>query len=328
MNAQKRSFSKPLPGLVLYAFSTLVVIALYLFFKEPASEEPAGTLEGRFDSSIIYEMGDSTLHYREAALSNLLLMGIDREGDTPSTISSQEGGQADFLLLVTADREHRTMTLTHMDRDTMVSMDTYGVFGDKSGTITTQLCLSHAFGLTEEERCQNTVEAVSGLFGGIVIEGYVALDMEDIGALNDALGGVTVTLEDDFSSVDSDMTPGSTLSLTGQQAEIFVRYRSMLSNATNENRMKRQRAYMTSALAMLEGADTAFLNSLLETMGDRLYTNLTASELGEYLNRWNAYDKGGIQTMEGVHALDDEGFVAFYPDTGWLEEYITKTFFA
>lgn len=327
MNKQNRFFSKPLPGLALYAFSALVVIALCFFFKEPASEEPVGTLEGRFDSSIIYVNGDTTLHYREAALTNLLLMGIDREGDAPTALSAQAGGQADFLLLLTADREHRTMTLTHVDRDTMVTMDTYGVFGDRAGTVTAQLCLSHAFGTTEEERCQNTVKAVSNLFGGIVIEGYVALDMGDIGTLNEALGGVTVTLEDDFSMVDAAMTPGSTLTLTGKQAEIFVRYRSMLENSTNENRMKRQRAYMASVLSMLEEADTAFLNSLLETMGDRLCTNLTAGELGEYLNRWNTYDKGDIGVMEGVHTLDEEGFAAFYPHETWLEPYIQRTFF-
>lgn len=327
MNNHHRSFPKNLSWLFLYALALVLVVALWLFFREPAQEEPAGTLEGRFDSSITYAAGDTTLHYREAALTNLLLLGVDREGDTPAAVSSQEGGQADFLLLITTDREHRRITLTHIDRDTMVTMDTYGVFGDKSGTITTQLCLSHAFGATEVERCQNTVEALSGLLGGIVIDGYVAMDMRDIGDFNDALGGVTVTLEDDFSMVDSAMTKGSTLTLEGKQAEIFIRYRSMVANPTNESRMKRQRMYMTSALEMLEGADTAFLNSLLETMGDRLCTNLTAGELGEYLNRWNAYDKGDIQTMEGVHALDEEGFVAFHPDEVWLEQYITETFF-
>ena len=56
--------------------------------------------------------------------------------------------------------------------------------------------------MTEEASCENTLNAVENLLEGADIEYYVAMNMDAIGILNDALGGVTVTLEDDFTAAD------------------------------------------------------------------------------------------------------------------------------
>lgn len=48
---------------------------------------------------------------------------------------------------------------------------------------------------------------------GEFIDFYVAMNMDGISELNDLAGGVTVTLEDDFSSIDPAMTKGTTLTL-------------------------------------------------------------------------------------------------------------------
>lgn len=306
-------------NLALYAGAALVVTVACLALREQPKAEPLGDLEGRFDSQITYPLEDTTAHYREAELTNLLLMGIDRtEGETT-------GGQADFLLLLTADRQDRTLTLTHIDRDTITQMDIYGIFGDRAGSITTQICLAHAFGATEEQRCENTVNAVSGLFGGIVIEGYIAMDIAGIQGLNDALGGVTVTIEDDFSNEDPSMVPGKTITLTGKQAEIFLRYRSHVADGTNANRMKRQRVYLTAAMELLK--EEGQVENLLEAMGSAISTNLTQQELLTCADRWQHYAVGPIQTMEGKHTMDDDGFVAFYEDEEWLETYLLTHFF-
>lgn len=318
MNTHDRPLWK---GLCLYALAALAVGVLCLVFREPTRQEPLGQLEGRFDSAITYERDGTIFHYREMTLTNLLIMGIDRqEGD-------QLAGQTDFLLLLTADRESRTLSLTHIDRDTITEIGTYGIFGDRAGTLTTQICLAHAYGATEDQRCGNTVQAVSDLFGGIVIDGYIAMDIGGIARLNEALGGVTVTLEDDFSRIDATMVPGKTLTLTGKQAEIFVRYRSDVANGTNENRMARQRTYLAAVLAILEAADAEFLENVLTAMGPEIYTNLAQNTLADYADRWKTYEKQEIQPLLGRHALGEDGFVAFYPEAGWLEGYLLEHFF-
>lgn len=67
----------------------------------------------------------------------------------------------------------------------------------------------------------NTEKAVSDLFAGIPIDYYVTMDLDGISTFNDALGGVTVTLEDDFSQIDPEMVKGTTICLQGKQAEIL-----------------------------------------------------------------------------------------------------------
>lgn len=153
------------------------------------------------------------------------------------------------------------------------------------------------------------------------------MDMEDIATLNDALGGVTVTLEEDFTQEDPSMIPGTTMTLTGNQAEIFVRYRATVADGTNANRMKRQRTYMTAVLEMLETEDGVSAQALLEAMGAEIYTDLTQQELLSDFDRWSLYHRETIQTMEGRHTVDEDGFVAFYPDEQWLESYLLQHFY-
>lgn len=309
-------------NITLYVAGVLAVGAVCLALRQPQMPEATGDLTGRFLSSITYQTGTATYHYREAALTNLLLLGTDQ--GTEEALTAQDGGQADFLLLLTADRENRTLHLTHIDRDTIAQIDTCGLFGDPAGTITTQICLSHAFGITPAQRCENAANAVSRLLGGIVIDGYLALDRRDIARLNDALGGVTVTLEDDFSAEDPSMVPGATLTLTGQQAEIFLRYRSTVADGTNQNRMARQRTYLQAAAQILKAADADLLEALMDS---GVCTDLTTERLLEDWSRWKDYDRQPIRTLGGTYALDDSGFVAFYPDEDRLESFLTSLFF-
>lgn len=69
-----------------------------------------------------------------------------------------------------------------------------------------QICLAHGYGVDKQERCKNTLASVQALLGGQSIELYVEIPLDGIGALNDLLGGVTVTLLDDFTASDPTMT--------------------------------------------------------------------------------------------------------------------------
>ena len=71
------------------------------------------------------------------------------------------------------------------------------------------------------------------------------MNLDGISALNDVAGGVTVTLEDDFSMIDPEMTQGRQITLVGDQAEIYVRSRMSMEVGTNEARMVRQQNYIS-----------------------------------------------------------------------------------
>ena len=88
------------------------------------------------------------------------------------------------------------------------------------------------------------MKAVSGLLGGIVINGYYEIHMQDIGKLNETVEGVTVTIESDFSKVDPSLKQGETITLNGEQAYHFLQNRTEVDDGGNVSRMKRQKQYM------------------------------------------------------------------------------------
>lgn len=65
-----------------------------------------------------------------------------------------------------------------------------------------QLSLAHSMGPDQNMRAENTVDAVSTLLKGQKINGYAMINMSAIQVVNDMVGGVTVTIEGDFSERD------------------------------------------------------------------------------------------------------------------------------
>ena len=293
--------------------------------------EPVGSLDGRFASDkLTLRYANRTWVYRKRDLTNLLLIGVDwAEMHSPAS-SGRYAGQADFLLLVTFDKKNKSVSTLQIDRDTMTDVRVYSPFGDYTGVRETQICLSHAYGATAEENCENTVWAVGRLLGNIPIDGYMALDMSGITALNDALGGVTVTLEEDFSSLDPQMVKGATITLQGKQAETFVRGRTGVGDGTNAARMRRQKAFMQKAADLIaEGLerDPNYAGTLLDSLSSHITMNITR---GWLINK--AYESGGymrtdMQTLAGSHTIGADGFTEFHADMDALNDLLTASFF-
>lgn len=318
-------------AVVLYAGILLGIHAVGSRLEQSDVREPVGSLEGRFTSDdLILQAQGRTWTYRERDLTNILLIGTDWDEQRLEAADSRYAGQADFLMLVTLDQENKTTSFLQIDRDTLADIRIFGPFGDLAGTRRTQICLSYAFGDTPQTACENTVWSVSQLLGGIPIEGYFAMSMDGIVALNDALGGVTVTLEDDFSHLDAKMTKGATLTLQGKQAEYFVRGRMDVGEGTNRSRMKRQGAFISAALERIEegmSGDMNFVSDVLDAVSDYVTTEL---ERGWLINR--AYESQGYETNDirqiaGEHGVGEDGFVEFTVDQDALNDLLVSIFF-
>jgi anionic cell wall polymer biosynthesis LytR-Cps2A-Psr (LCP) family protein len=70
------------------------------------------------------------------------------------------------------------------------------------GTSEIQIAYAHAVGDGGAFSCENVVEAVSNYLGGVDIQSYIAMNIDSIAKINQLVGGVTVTIEDDFSAID------------------------------------------------------------------------------------------------------------------------------
>lgn len=271
---------------------------------------------------------DGTSYRRRKNVTSILLMGIDRANDTVVT-GYRNGGQADFLQLVVIDSDEQKITRLQIDRDTMTPITILGVLGNQSGVRTSQICLSHGFGDGKEQSCELTVSAVSNLLLGTPIDSYIAMNLDGISILNDTVGGVTVTLEDDFSALDASMTPGRTMTLVGDQAEIFVRSRRNIGVGTNEARMARQQQYIARLAEQLDGliqADEAFIGSLYDELKPYLITNLSR---GALINRaWTSRAYGRtLHEIEGTYQVGTDEFMQFYADETVLQQIVLELFY-
>lgn len=292
--------------------------------------ETVGSLDGRFtDTTLTMQYADRAWTYRKKDLTNILLMGVDWE-ELDESNTERYAGQADFLLLMTIDQKNKTVSTIQLDRDTMTDVRIYGPFGNYTGTQELQICLSHAYGDSDTTNCENTVWAVSNLLQNIPIDGYIALDMSAITILNDTLGGVTVTLEDDLSSLDPAMTKGTTLTLQGKQAEYFARSRMSIGDGTNSSRMRRQREFIRSAEELLAekiNSDTSFVGTIFDALDGHMTTNV---ERGWLINKAYVcaeYERTDTQTLVGTHSIGEDGFMEFHVDTDALKDLVATNFF-
>ena len=144
----------------------------------------------------------------------------------------------------------------------MTDVPVLGIGGRPAGSVYGQLALAHTFGTGLEDSCDNTVKAVSDLLLGAPIDHYMALNMDAIPIANDAVGGVTVKVTDDFSAIDPSLPMGE-VTLRGEQATTFIRTRKGLGDQLNLSRMQRQKVYMEGFLEALRakraGSDSFLL---------------------------------------------------------------------
>ena len=271
---------------------------------------------------------NGTTYRKKDDLTVILAMGVDHE--TQDEYEYRKAGQADFLRLVVLDGKNKTVQQLQIDRDTITPVTVLGVLGDRYEPVTQQICLGYAFGDGRQSSCEVTVEAVENLLGGQKIDQYLSMGLDGISTLNDLVGGVKVTLEDDFSSIDPAMTKGTTLTLHGDQAEIFVRTRRSIGVGTNEARMARQEQYISQLSSLLDAEvqqDQNFVLAAYDTMEPYLYTNIPRGQLAN--EAWAAKDYQRLDTIkpEGIYQVGDDGFMEFYPDASSLQKAVLQLFY-
>ena len=263
-------------------------------------------------------------------ITPILLIGVDRgEGDGEQW-GYQRGGQADFLLLVVIDSSEKKVSMLQIDRDTITDVETLGVLGNVIGTRKLQIALSHSYGKTQEDNCAYTIKTVSNLLQGQPLELYFSMNMAAIGRLNDLLGGVTVTMQEDHTKINPAFTKGATITLMGNDAFDYVHSRMYVDDGTNTSRMKRQLNYMNAArdklLKKLTG-EKGFENTLFDTLGDDLYTNISRGRLINEAAKASQYKVEPITQMQGEHMVGRDGYMEFHADEEFLINWVLSVFY-
>ena len=264
----------------------------------------------------------------------ILIMGIDDREDIGSSQFAIHNSQADVLYVYAVDHKNKTYQAIQLNRETMTGIQTYNADGTKDTIAEAQICLAHSYGKTEQGRCLNTVDAVSGLLFNMRVDHYISLRMDAISILNEQVGGVTVTVPAGLEAADPAFKEGAKVKLQGKQAELFVRSRMSLENDTNEFRMERQqifmKAWMEQANAKMD-SDSGFALGLVLSLSDYMTSDMSANALSDLANQLKEYENLGTVKTIGETLLESEAkisaFREYYVDSDDLERKVIDLFY-
>ena len=265
-------------------------------------------------------------------ITTILFAGIDKHADQ-MTGTFGTYGQADCIIVCALDTESGNYKMMAVSRDSMVDVDQYDSNGNFVRTHNEQICLAHAYVDGAEGSCENLKRSVSRLMFGIPVNSYAVIDLDALGILNDDVGGVRVTVNEDLTMKDPELYEGADVVLNAKQAEIFVRHREMFGDGTmNNKRMERQKIFLESfikqALDMTK-KDITTPVKMYNDVKDDMTTDIDVSRITYYasifLKSGFSADKNFIKVPGEVKL--GETFAEYHVDKQALFEMILDTYY-
>ena len=269
-------------------------------------------------------------YVKKGNLETYLIAGIDSPGKVEKVTEYDGTGQCDVLAVIVRDRSTDQCKLLSIDRNTITAVKSLDNDGTYLDTTDIQISLAHAMGFDQQVRAENTVDAVSHLLGDQTIDGYAMVNMGAIQVVNDMVGGVTVTIEDDFSDIDPSIKKGETVTLMGEQAEKYVRSRKDVADGTNQNRMSRQSTYEEAfkpAFRSKCAENSKFPLEVYHAMEDYMTTNISAKKFCRLAILLSDETQDEKVSISGTYGVDEDNWQTFTPDEDSLQEAILELFY-
>lgn len=308
----------------------LFFISAFFMLLELWERRQGRAPESTFEDGIIKYQGKKYAY--KDNLETYLVIGLDRFDDSPTSDSHESGVQADFILLIVLDNDTKQSTAIQINRDTMTKVNYLSVGGTTVvDSYIRQIALSYNYANDDNDkiRCRNTKDSVEYLLKNINIDHYISVTLDSVAASCDLVGGVEVTILDDFTSIDETMVKGEKVTLNGQQALTYVRTRKGLEDSTNIARMARQQQYMTvlyhKILACMDNDET-FALKMLDTIGEYVVYDSSNFRMQKIAEKLDEYEFMGIRQIEGESKLGEE-FMEFYADEDSIWEIVIELFY-
>ena len=204
---------------------------------------------------------------------SMLMLGVDeRDGDK---------GRSDTMIVLTVNPQKKSVKMLSIPRDTRTEIVGHG----------TQDKINHAFAFGGAKMSMDTVEN----FLDIPIDYYMKINMEGFKDIVDAVGGVTVQNDLDFTSDGIHFAKGSH-TLNGKEALAYSRMRHDDPNG-DFGRQSRQRSIIEAVIR--EGASVSSLtkyNDVFDALGNNIQTNLTFDDMMDIQKNYRDASKSITQS--------------------------------
>ncbi|MDF2000002.1 LytR family transcriptional regulator [Peribacillus frigoritolerans] len=204
---------------------------------------------------------------------SMLMLGVDeRDGDK---------GRSDTMIVLTVNPQKKSVKMLSIPRDTRTEIVGHG----------TQDKINHAFAFGGAKMSMDTVEN----FLDIPIDYYMKINMEGFKDIVDAVGGVTVQNDLDFTSDGIHFAKG-THTLNGKEALAYSRMRHD-DPSGDFGRQSRQRAIIEAVIK--EGASLSSLtkyDEVFDALGNNIQTNLTFDDMMDIQKNYREASKSITQS--------------------------------
>ena len=265
-------------------------------------------------------------------LSNYLLLGVDKRTPAETRVGKADAGQADALFLLSLNRKTKEMTLITIPRDTMTDVESFDLEGKSLGKSKDHISLSYGYGDGGAESCKLTQEAVSNLFYGLPIQGYLAMNLDGIPELAKSVGGLTVTVPNNSLEYKyPEFAEGAEVTLTEENTEIFVRSRDVDESQSAIYRMERQKAFLDAFSKKAKECykqNAKFAANLFVAIKPYTVTNISEDRLmklfqtadeGDGYTEWTVPGEGTQGLSYDEYHVDDDALYAKIMETFYQE---------
>lgn len=265
-------------------------------------------------------------------LSNYLLLGVDKRTPAETRVGKADAGQADALFLLSLNRKTKEMTLITIPRDTMTDVESFDLEGKSLGKSKDHISLSYGYGDGGAESCKLTQEAVSNLFYGLPIQGYLAMNLDGIPELAKSVGGLTVTVPNNSLEYKyPEFAEGAEVTLTEENTEVFLRSRDVDESQSAIYRMERQKAFLDAFSKKAKECyeqNAKFAANLFVAIKPYTVTNISEDRLmklfqtadeGDGYIEWTVPGEGTQGLSYDEYQVDDDALYAKIMETFYQE---------
>ncbi|MFF6804667.1 LCP family protein [Streptomyces sp. NPDC012616] len=235
---------------------------------------------------------------------NLLVLGSDsRSGAANQALGGGDstGARSDTAMVVHIDAGRTTATVVSIPRDTLVTRPSCPLPDGGSTATAYGAMFNTAYAVGGPVCAVKTVESITG----VRMDHYVEVDFSGFAKLVDALGGVTVTTDEDIDDDDSHLhLAAGTHRLDGARALALARTRHGIGDGSDLGRIGLQQKLVKALLEQVASTDLLTSPTRLYEVADAVTGSLTTdtgldslAELTELGRSLKGLSAGNVRTV-------------------------------
>lgn len=296
--------------------------------SEAASSDETALGGEKWAEGVISYKGHSYKY--NTGLKIYLLMGVDKDGEVTVSEDSVSGGQSDAMFLLVADDENEKVEIISINRNTMTSIFVCDEEGKSLGNMEAQICVQHGFGDGKKLSCTRTVDAVSKLFYNLPISGYIAFNLGAIEPINSVVGGVEVEVLDDLQNKSGtiSLTAGETVTLSDEEAYLYLRGRNLNKFDSATDRLRRQEQYINNYISSVKnsgGMSRSKVERIYKAMEPYMVSSVDFTELISDMIEYD-YTAEDLYTVPG-ETVKNGDLEEFHVDQDEFYDLIFEVFY-